>query len=288
MNQIVDLAKFFKPWQPAPSATPRQSAEGWVRVFAGSEYVEAAEADAEVEFRKQKLAADWHQPVRSSDFVEGRLISPLLPHWRAGIDYAGKMCLGHAEAAVRQIAKPRKLESFLNESIAIISEKVYREKILRYDDVPGEAEAWAIGQFQEFVRKAVEKDLERLVYAAWQRHKEQQKRPVLGDADANGDGMHTQTETAPPSPAPVPTSVHNDIALDETAVARLAADRDGRLLAFIAEKRIPLTAVDRASGVAKPDRQKWRHGKMPSDSVMAIRIENVLSGKTRLLPEDER
>ena len=287
MGQLLDLSQFFKPRQPAAPPTAREFAEGWIRVFAGSEWVQAAEVDAEVEFRKEELKADWHQPVRSSDFRDGRLISPLSPHWRAGIDYAQRMCLGHGEAAVRQITKPRKLESFLDESVGIISEKVYRQKVLRYDDVPGDAELWALNRFQEFVRNAVAKDVDRLKLTAWERHKERQQRPATGEPDSSGNRVLPEPVSAPPSPAPVPTPVQNDAALDELSVARIAADRDARLRAFTAKKRIPITAVDRASGVAKPDRQNWRHGKMKSDSVMAIRIENVLSGKTPLLPEDE-
>jgi len=62
----------------------------------------------------------------------------------------------------------------------------------------------------------------------------------------------------------------------------LAADREKRLQDFIAAKHTTIAAVCEAAQVHKPDMQHWRHGELSGDSVMAQRIENVLSGKTPL------
>jgi hypothetical protein len=60
----------------------------------------------------------------------------------------------------------------------------------------------------------------------------------------------------------------------------IAAEREARLQEFVRQHRTTITGVCRAANVAKADMQRWRKGEMKSDSVMAQRIEDVLSGTT--------
>jgi hypothetical protein len=63
------------------------------------------------------------------------------------------------------------------------------------------------------------------------------------------------------------------------------SERESRLTAFIRRRRVSITAVVRAANVKKSDRQKWRHGEMSDDSVMAQRIEDVLAERRPLKSE---
>ncbi len=60
------------------------------------------------------------------------------------------------------------------------------------------------------------------------------------------------------------------------------ATRERRLQAFIARRSTSVAAVRRAANVAKTNMQEWRKGALSDASVMSIRIEDVLSGKTPL------
>ncbi len=274
----------------------------------GSEPVEAAQAEAEVQFRSEELAANW---CECSDF----LVAPL-PHWRAGIEYTRRMCLGYGEAAAGHIHKPRESESFLQESVAILSERTYRQKLQPYDGLKiDDAVGRAVAEFHEFVRTAVTRELGELGLAAWKRHRERYQRK-LSSTPGGVDGRPSQVEPAagPPSitealrswcdvlgrakPAMTPTTVSDaelpvvrgEAAPAETADAievtatgkAIGVAREARLQAFIRRHSTTIAAVCDAAHVHKPDMQRWRRGELSEDSVMSQRIENVLSGKTPL------
>lgn len=63
-----------------------------------------------------------------------------------------------------------------------------------------------------------------------------------------------------------------------------AKDRERRLQQFIKDKVTKIAIIRRSAKVAKTNMQQWRHGDLPSTSVMSERIEKVLSGKLPLLP----
>ena len=64
--------------------------------------------------------------------------------------------------------------------------------------------------------------------------------------------------------------------------------RETRLLKFKQERKTTITAVRDAASVHKPDFQKWRKNRLPGDSVMSQRIEDVLSGETPLKRRQRR
>lgn len=296
--------------------TARELAERWIRALSGSEPVESAQADAEVQFRSEELAANWRESLLAYDFMMGPASNYLLPHWRAGVEYTKQMSLGYGEAAAGHIRRAPEYESFLQESVAILAEKAYREKLQPYDGLMGEAVGRAVGQFHEFVRTAVTDELAKLTLAAWQRHREIYQRksaettasvdgrvaqaepaatapPPITEAqpawcDAHGKG--TESAAAPPAVAEAPPRVRGDATPTETVGAMEAAVdgnivaevRDARLQAFIRRHNTTIAAVSEAALVYKPDMQHWRHEELSGDSVMSQRIENVLSGKTPL------
>ena len=60
--------------------------------------------------------------------------------------------------------------------------------------------------------------------------------------------------------------------------------REKRLQRFVTTHPTTIAAVRRTAKVAKAQMQQWRHDELSNDSVMSQRIENVLSGKTPLVP----
>jgi hypothetical protein len=271
--------------------TARERAERWIHALSGAEPVEAAQAEAEVAFRSEELGANWHEP---SSF----LVEPL-PHWQAGIEYTKRMCLGYGETAAGHIHKPREFESFLEESVAILSERTYRNKLQPYDGVKiDDAVGRAVAQFHQFVRTAVTREFGELGLAAWKRHRERCRRK---SAETTGgvDGRSSQAEpaVAPPTvtEAELPV-VRGEATPHETTDATAAtasgkgiADaREPRLRAFIRRHNTTIAAVSEAAVVHKPDMQHWRHEELSGDSVMSQRIEDVLSGKTPLKTGDAK
>src|SRR6266496_4471730 len=157
---ISELSKYFVPRRPVVQPTAREIAEGWIRALCSSEPVEAAEADAEDEFRAEELAAKWLESCGANDFLRGPSSGHLLPHWKAGAKYTKLMFLGYAGVVAKRIRKPREYESFLHESVAILAESTYRQKLQPYDDLASEeAVGRAIVQFHEFVRTVVADDV---------------------------------------------------------------------------------------------------------------------------------
>ena len=82
MGQFSDLSHFFRPRQPAVPPTARENAERWIRALRGSDPVGAAEADAEVEFRKKERMGNWRESIGTVGFV------PEPVSWPAGAEYA--------------------------------------------------------------------------------------------------------------------------------------------------------------------------------------------------------
>jgi ribosome-binding protein aMBF1 (putative translation factor) len=70
----------------------------------------------------------------------------------------------------------------------------------------------------------------------------------------------------------------------EPTAAVSAPEREARLQEFREKHDMSIAAIRRAARVYKTDMKRWRHGKLSPDSVMAKRIENVLSGITPLPP----
>lgn len=266
-------------------STPREAAERWIRALSGAEPVEAAQADAEVDFRKKEQIGNWRESIGKIGFL------PEPEHWPAGAEYARRMFAGYAQAAFAHIKKPQEFESFLHESLAILSERTYRQKLRPYELVAGtEAEARVIGDFHEFVRTAASPDVNQWAFAGWERHKERCQRQSVRTSNTAGesvsappDGRPVTAEPAPLAPSMEPTCVSTVVSLDTASDGSgTMAAREARLLEFVGAHKISIAAVCRAARVAKAEMQRWRKGALKSTSVMTRRIEDVLSGKTPL------
>jgi hypothetical protein len=72
------------------------------------------------------------------------------------------------------------------------------------------------------------------------------------------------------------------------SASRLGQRREAVLQSFGETHQIPIEAVSRAARVHRKNLYQWRCGELPDDSVMSRRIEDVLSGRTALLPQDLR
>lgn len=292
MSSLTDILQMIKPRPPAVPLTARQVAEGWIHALRGDEPVEAAEADAEDEFRTKELAARWRESCDPNGFLRAPEDGPQLPHWKAGAEYAKRMFLGYAEAVAERIKKPRDYESFLHESVAILAERTYRQKLQPYDQLASEeAVGRAIIRFHEFVRTVVAEDLSKVAHKAWRRHKERcQRKSISGTASSDEAASKPETIVAQPAviePNPKVVQLQPGDATDAVPDAKtFDAKREALLQEFLQRNNTSVAAVCRAARVAKADLLRWRHGQMKSTSVMAIRIESVLSGRTPLLPKD--
>ena len=292
MGQFSDLTHFFRPRQPAAPPTARENAERWIRALRGSDPVEAAEADAEVEFRREEGMGNWRESIGTVGFV------PEPVSWPAGAEYTRRKFVGFGQAAFGHIQKPHEFESFLHESLAILSETTYRQKLRPYEQVAdAEAEARVIARFHEYARTAASDDLNKLAYAAWERHKGRCRQKLAGNGDIIDESA--RKVDPPAGEAAIPEVVSPATADEMTpglpaksanappSGSGTAEAREARLQGFVSEHNTTIAAVCRAARVAKADLQRWRKGEMKSTSVMARRIEDVLSGKTPLLPEKE-
>jgi len=290
MGRMSDFSRSFV--TPVVQPTARDAAERWIRALAGSEPVQAAEAEAEVRFRKEELINGWIEPFRRCDFLARPPNARLLPHWRAGVEYTKRMCLAYGDAAVDPIPNPHEFESFLEESVAILSDRIYRKKLLSYDGLEDEALKWAMAQFQEFVWTAlvIRKELLNMKLAAWVRQKDRLQRTAsreTGDLDGGAFNAETAaiqpaaTRAESPEPTSTPACAEDCVDWVENGNA-IAAAREVRLQEFVRRHNTTIAAVWRTARVAKADMQRWRKSELKSTSVMAGRIEDVLSGKTPL------
>jgi hypothetical protein len=272
--------------------TPREAAERWIRALSGSEPVEVAQADAEVDFRKKERTGNWRDSIGKVGFV------PEPKHWPAGAEYARRMFAGYAQAAFAHIRKPQEFESFLHESLAILSERTYRQKLRPYEHVAGaESEARVIASFHGFVRGTASDDVSHWAFAGWERHRERCRRKLARTVNTAGE-ITSRVESAAGQPvtaelAPAGLSTETPSVQPEEAVSTapngsgIAEARETRLQDFIRAHNATIAAVCRAARVAKAEMQRWRKGQLKSTSVMTRRIEDVLSGKTPLPREME-
>ncbi len=272
--------------------TPREAAERWVRALSGSESVEAAQADAEVDFRKKERMGNWRESIGKVGFV------PEPEHWPAGAEYTKRMFAGYAQAAFAHIQKPHEFESFLHESLAILSERTYRQKLRPYEHVLAtEAEARVIANFHEFVRTAASGEVNQWAFSGWERHKERCRRKLartvnntVGETPPEVEspaGCPVTTEPAPPATSMESTSVQPEACGNTASDGGPMAAREARLQEFIRTHNTTIAAVCRTARVAKAEMQRWRKGELKSTSVMTRRIEDVLSGKTPLQRKEE-
>jgi hypothetical protein len=246
-----------------------------------------------VDFRKKERLGNWRESIGKVGFV------PEPEHWPAGAEYTRRMFAGYAQAAFAHIHKPREFESFLHESLAILSEGTYRQKLRPYECVLGtDAETRGIASFHESVRTAASDDVNQWADAGWERHKERCRQKAAERAAILAE------RSSPAEPAAAPPTVteaelpagHGEASPPETAAlteatanGKSAAEpREVRLQAFIHQHDTSIAAVSEAAAVHKPDMQHWRHDELSDDSVMSRRIENVLSGKTQLKTGDAK
>jgi hypothetical protein len=247
-------------------ATPRQAAESRMRAMSSSPLVRKARAKAEVEFRSKEVAADWHKQTRrvGHDWE-------VPPHWQAGVQYASEIIPAYATLALDEFAHPGEFEAFLRECESIVSQRTHERKLQPYDRAPFKDLSRVQTDFYQLVRAAVAAENARLSLEAWQRYRERLEKetaPMVIAPTTNGNG--TCTNAAPPDPG------------------ALAAGREGRLQEFVTANHTTIAAVCDAAQVHKPDMQRWRRGELSDDSVMAQRIENVLSGETPLKTGDTK
>lgn len=80
---------------------------------------------------------------------------------------------------------------------------------------------------------------------------------------------------------------HLDPVAVELKPQREIESRETRIQEFKRKHGTTLAAIARSASVHKPDLRKWRFGPMKDDSVMAQRIEQVLSGDLPLLSASE-
>lgn len=256
---------------------PREEAEARMRSLAKTATVRKARAKAEVEFRSREIAANWlawrERLGEVAELDPRRLDNHLPPHWQAGLRYAEVIIPAYGDAALDAIPQPSEFEKFLRECAWIVAERTYQAKLQPYDALPLRKIDYAIANFHQVVRTAVAAESARLGLEAWRRHNDSLELEVAS-ASANilrvGAPVIVRADAASPDP--------------ET----LARDREGRLQAFLAANSTTIAAVSEAATVHKPDMQRWRHGELSDDSVMAQRIENVLSGKTSLKTGDAK
>ena len=131
--------------------------------------------------------------IRFHDGAGEHLPAPALA---AGVEYTKRISLGYGEAAAARIHKPPEFEAFLQEGVAILSERTYRQKLQPYDGLAGEAVGRAVGQFHGFVRTAVTNELGKLVLTAWQRHRERRRGTATGTA---GTGVELSSSKSEPA-----------------------------------------------------------------------------------------
>ena len=117
--------------------------------------------------------------------------------------------------------------------------------------------------------------------ALWQAKLLEASPPVSDPAGASEKQQSPQASSSisgpsleqPPQPIPKRISTSRQGQMRETA-----------LQSFVRDHQIPIAAVGRAARVHRKNLSQWRSGELPEDSVMSRRIEDVLSGRTALLP----
>lgn len=238
--------------------------------------VREATATAEEVFHSEESSRDWADsaaPSRTRSDHNSR--SPIPPHWEAGIRYARTVSLALLAVAVEETDEPARFESFTQHCVADVAGTTYQQKLHPYDLVPAGEMPAALVHFQRLVYSAASKELGKLKLESWKRQSHR-LRAIRRSAQKP---VHRITETNLGSTRPVlPPET------SEPTAAVLALEREARLQAFLRKHDVSIAAICRAASVYKTDMKRWRHGKLSRDSVMAKRIENVLSGVTPLPP----
>ena len=238
--------------------------------------VREATATAEEVFHSEGSGTNWADsavPSRTRSAHNTR--SPIPPHWEAGIRYACTVSLALLVVAVEETEEPARFESFTQYCVADVAGTTYRQKLHPYDLVPATEMPKTLVHFQRLVYSAAAKDLAKLKLESWTRQshrlraiRRSSQKPSRNPARTGHGGMR---------PGRTPET-------SEPTAAVLALEREARLQAFREEHDLSIAAICRAARVHKADMKRWRHGKLSSKSVMAIRIDNVLSGVTPLPP----
>jgi hypothetical protein len=224
--------------------------------------VREATATAEEVFHSEESSRDWADsaaPSRTRFAHNSR--SPIPPHWEAGIRYARTVSLALLAVAVEETDEPARFESFTQHCVAGVAGTTYQQKLHPYDLVPAREMPKTLVHFQRLVYSAAAKDLAKLKLDSWKRQSHR-LRAIRRSSQKPGRARETIEPTAAVS----------------------APEREARLQGFREKHDVSIAAICRAASVYKTDMKRWRHGKLSPDSVMAKRIENVLSGVTPLPP----
>ena len=238
--------------------------------------VREATATAEEVFHSEESSRDWADsaaPSRTRFAHNSR--SPIPPHWEAGIRYARTVSLALLAVAVEETDEPARFESFTQHCVAGVAGTTYQQKLHPYDLVPAREMPKTLVQFQRLVYSAAAKDLAKLKLDSWKRQSHR-LRAIRRSSQKPG---RSPTQTGNGSMRPVRARETGEL-----TAAVLALEREARLQAFREKHDLTIAAICRAARVYKTDMKRWRHGKLSPDSVMAMRIENVLSGVTPLPP----
>ena len=238
--------------------------------------VREATATAEEVFHSEESSRDWADsaaPSRTRFAHTSR--SPIPPHWEAGIRYARTVSLALLAVAVEETDEPARFESFTQHCVAGVAGTTYQQKLHPYDLVPAREMPKTLVHFQRLVHSAAAKDLAKLKLDSWKRQSHR-LRAIRRSSQKPG---RSPTETDHGSMQPVRARETS-----EPTAAVSAPEREARLQEFREKHDMSIAAIRRAARVYKADMKRWRHGKLSPDSVMAKRIENVLSGITPLPP----
>jgi hypothetical protein len=246
-----------------------------MRSLASTLPVRGASAAAEIVFHSEASAADWAESTVQNPKLIGRSSqSSIPPHWKAAIDYARTVILAILVVADEETDEPARFESFTQHCVADVAGTTYQQKLHPYDLVSAKEMPETLAHFQRLVYSAAAKDIARLKLESWKR-RSCGLHAIGSSSQRPGDGIMTSdmvgsTRSVRPREATEPTA------------AGLALEREARLQKFRQQHGVSIAAICRAANVYKTDMKRWRHGKLSQDSVMAKRIENVLSGITRL------
>ena len=238
--------------------------------------VREATATAEEVFHSEESSRDWADsaaPSRTRFAHNSR--SPIPPHWEAGIRYARTVSLALLAVAVEETDEPARFESFTQHCVAGVAGTTYQQKLHPYDLVPSREMPKTLVHFQRLVYSAAAKDLAKLKLDSWKRQSHR-LRAIRRSSQKPG---RSPTETDHGSRQPVRARETG-----EPTAAVSAPEREARLQEFREKHDMSIAAIRRVARVYKADMKRWRHGKLSPDSVMAKRIENVLSGATPLPP----
>jgi len=259
-----------------PPRAPCGEAEEWMRSLLTRLTVREATATAEEEFHAEESSWDWSESVAlSPPLSASNSRSPSARHWKAGIRYARAVSLALLAVAVEETDEPARFVSFSQHCVADVAGTTYQQKLHPYDLVPAREMPETLARFQRFVYSAVAQDLAKLKLESWKRQSHRLR--VIRRSSQKPSRRPTETDRGSMRSA-------RGQQTSEPTAAVLALDHEARLQEFQEGHDVSVAAISRAARVHKPDMRRWRHGKLGPKSVMAKRIEDVLSGVTPLRP----